>query len=295
MQPSKGKEAVKSQSVRMTLSFEDESPTTSIRVAVTKSARGSSSKNTDTDYVMAEKDGQRIEGEEVILSTQKRGARKFAMKSSLDDIDTMESLRRALRKPIQCSILEYLTASRPARNELQMITQKTRIPLGDEVQTASKPEVTTVAVSGVSVKAERAATVYLDGIEELPPDKFYIFGNGIVETILNDEIVLQGVSNNASEAIIIDEELVVPLGLDLDRSFLFETETSDGRKQKIFGVCHKAAIEVEGLSTLMPIFAVKDCSSEVLPWRTWLSHVHVVTIERSDGSQMSFIKCPDGG
>ncbi|GBG60937.1 hypothetical protein CBR_g16059 [Chara braunii] len=216
VRPSKEKEAAKSQSVRMTLPCEDEMPTTPIRVATTKSARASSSKKADTDYVMAEKDWQRIEGEEVILSPRKRGAHKFTMKSSLDDIDTVEPLRRALRQPMQYSILEYLAALRPTRDELQMITRKTHIPLVDEVQMTSKLEVPIVTVSGVSAKAKRAATVYLDGMKGVPPDKFYILGSGTVEIILNDEIVLQGVIDNDSGAVITDEELAVRLGLNLD-------------------------------------------------------------------------------
>ncbi|GBG77315.1 hypothetical protein CBR_g23644 [Chara braunii] len=132
VKPSEAKEPVRSQSIKIT--FEGDMATTPIRVAATKSARGSTSKKTDTDYVMAEKDGQRIDGEEVILSPRKRGVKKFLMKSSLDEIDTVEPLRRALRQPMQCYIFEYLAASKPARDELQMITRKTRIPLSEEVQ-----------------------------------------------------------------------------------------------------------------------------------------------------------------
>ncbi|GBG65638.1 hypothetical protein CBR_g51938 [Chara braunii] len=132
VKPSKGKEPVRSQSIKIT--FEGDMATTPIRVAATKSARGSTSKKADTDYVMAEKDRQRIDGEEVILSPRKRGVKKILMKSSLDEIDTVEPLRRALRQPMQCSILEYLAASKPARNELQMITWKTHIPLSEEAQ-----------------------------------------------------------------------------------------------------------------------------------------------------------------
>ncbi|GBG64303.1 hypothetical protein CBR_g41222 [Chara braunii] len=234
VRPSKGKEVARSQSVRMSLPSDDGASATPIRVAATKSARGSSSKKTDTDYVIAEKDGQRIEGEEVIFSPHKRGARKFTMKDTLDDIDTVEPLIRALRQPMQCTILEYLATSRPPRDELQMITRKTRIPLGDEVQMTFKPEVPSVAVSGVCAKAERAATMYLDGMEGVPPHKFYILGSGTVETILNDEIVLHGVIDNGSEVVIIDKELAVRLGMDLDRSYLFEIETVDERKQKEF-------------------------------------------------------------
>ncbi|GBG89603.1 hypothetical protein CBR_g49393 [Chara braunii] len=128
--PSKGKEPVRSQSIKIT--FEEDMSTTPIRVAATKSARGSTSKKTDTNYVMAKKDGQRIDGEEVILSPRKRGVKKFLTKSSLDEIETVEPLRRTLRQPMQCSILEYLAASKLARDELQMITWKTRIPLLEE-------------------------------------------------------------------------------------------------------------------------------------------------------------------
>ncbi|GBG88584.1 hypothetical protein CBR_g48053 [Chara braunii] len=146
VKPSKGKESVRSQSIKIT--FEGDMATTPIRVAATKSARGSTSKKTDTDYVMAEKDGQRVDGEEVILSPRKRGVKKFLMKSSLDEIDTVEPLRRALRQPMQCSILEYLAASKPARDELHMITRKARIPLSEEGQGAPKAEASTVAVTG---------------------------------------------------------------------------------------------------------------------------------------------------
>ncbi|GBG68203.1 hypothetical protein CBR_g2755 [Chara braunii] len=142
---------------------------------------------------------------------------------------------------------------------------------------------------------DKAAEIYLDGMEGVSPDKFYIIGTRIVKTILNDEIVLQGVIGNGSEVVIINEKITVRLGLNLDTSYLFEIETADGGKQKISGVCHKAAIEVEGLRVLMPVFAVRDCSSELLLGRTWLSHVHAVTLERLDGSQMLFIKHPDGG
>uniref|UniRef100_A0A388JN31 Uncharacterized protein n=1 Tax=Chara braunii TaxID=69332 RepID=A0A388JN31_CHABU len=289
---SRGMKSVRSQSIKIT--FEGDMATTPIRVAATKSARGSTSRKTDTDYVMAEKDGQRIDGEEVILSLRKRGVKKFLMKSSLDEIDTVEPLRRALRQPMQCSILEYLTASKPARDELQMITRKTRIPLSEEGQRALKAEASTVAATKVTARADRMATVLLDGMEGVPPDKFYILGSGAVETIINDGAVLDAVIDNGSEAVIIDEDLAVQVGLGLDRSCLFEIETADGRKQQITGVFHKAAIEVQGVRVTLPVFAVKNCSSDLLLGRTWLSHVHAVTIERPDGSQTLSIKKPDG-
>ncbi|GBG65263.1 hypothetical protein CBR_g50305 [Chara braunii] len=275
---SKGKEPVRSQSIKIT--FEGDMATTPIRVAATKSAGGSISKKTDTDYVMAEKDGgQRIDGEEVIFSPRKWGVKKFLMKSSLDEIDTVEPLRRALRQPMQCSILEYLAASKPARDELQMITRKTRVPLSEEAQGAPKAEASTVAVTGVPARADRMATVLLDGMEGVPPNKFYILGSGAVETIINDGAVLDAVIDNGSEAVIIDEDLAVQVGLDLDKSYLFEIRTADGRKQQITWVCHKATIEVQGVRVTLPVFAVKNCSSDLLLGRTWLSHVHAVTIE----------------
>ncbi|GBG67219.1 hypothetical protein CBR_g84882 [Chara braunii] len=255
---SKGMEPVRSQSIKIT--FEGDIATTPIRVAATKSARGSTSKKTDTDNVMAEKDRQRVDGEEVILSPRKRGVKKFLMKSSLDEIDTVEPLRRALRQPMQCSILEYLAASKPAHDELQMITRKTRIPLSE----APKAEASTVAVTGVTARADRMATVLLDGMEGVPPDKFYILGSGAVETIINDGAVLDDVIDNGSEAVIIDEDLAVQVGLGLDRSYLFEIEKGDGRKQQITGVCHNAAIEVQGVRVTLPVFSVKNCSSDLL-------------------------------
>ncbi|GBG93185.1 hypothetical protein CBR_g60206 [Chara braunii] len=292
VKPSEEKELVRSQSIKIT--FEGDIATTPIRVAATKSSRGSTSKKTDTDYVMTEKDRQRVDEEEVILSPRKRGVKKFLTKSSLDEIDTVEPVRRALRQPMQCFILEYLAASKPARDELQMITRKTRIPLSEEGQGAPKVEAPTVAVTGVTVTVDRMATALLDGMEGVPPDKFYILGSGAVETIINDGAILDVVIDNGNEAVIIDEDMAVQVGLGLDRSYLFEIETADGRKQQITGVCHKAAIEVQGVRVTLPVFAVKNCSSDLLLNRTWLSHVHAVTIERPDGSQTLSIRKPDG-
>ncbi|GBG75190.1 hypothetical protein CBR_g19703 [Chara braunii] len=193
-----------------------------------------------------------------------------------------------------CSILEYLAASKPARDELQMIMQKTRIPLSEEAQGGPKAEAPTIAVTGVTARADRMATVLLDGMEDVPPDKFYILGSGAVEAIINDGAVLDVVIDNGSEAIIIDKDLAVQVGLSLDRSYLFQIETADGRKQQITGVCHKAAIEVQGVRVTLPVLAVKNCSSDLLLGRTWLSHVHAVTIERPDGSHTLSIKKLDG-
>ncbi|GBG75196.1 hypothetical protein CBR_g19709 [Chara braunii] len=246
VKPSKGKALVRSQSIKIT--FEGDMATTPIRVAATKSARGSTSRKTDTDYVMAEKDGQRIDGEEVILSPRKREVKKFLMKSSLDDIDTV----------------------------------------------APKADAPTVAVSEVTARADCMATILLDGMEAVPPDKFYILGSGAVEAILNDGAVLDAVIENDSEAVIIDEDLAKQFGLGLDRSYIFEIEIADGRKQQITGVCHKAAIEVQGVRVTLPVFAVKNSSFDLLLGRTWLSHVHAVTIERPDGSQTLSIKKLDG-
>ncbi|GBG82215.1 hypothetical protein CBR_g34497, partial [Chara braunii] len=180
----------------------------------------------------------------------------------------------------------------PARDELQMIMRKTRIPLSE--MGPPKAEASTVTVTEVTARADRMATVLLDGMEGVPPDKFYILGSGAVETIINDGAVLDAVIDNGSEAVIIDEDLAVQVGLGLDRSYLFEIKTADGRKQQITGVCHKAAIEVQGVRVTLPVFAVKNCSSDLLLGRTWLSHVHVVTIERPDGSQTLSIRKPDG-
>ncbi|GBG90714.1 hypothetical protein CBR_g51223 [Chara braunii] len=215
VKPSKENESVRSQSIKIT--FEGDMATTPIRVAATKLARESTSKKTDTDYVMTEKDGQRVDGEEVILSPRRRGVKKFLMKSSLDTIDTVEPLRQTLPQPMQCSILEHLAASKPARDELQMITRKTRIPLSEEGQGAPKAEAPTVAVTGVIARADRMATVLLVGMEGVPPDKFYILGSGAVETIINDGAILDAVIDNDSETVIIDEDLAVQVGLGLDR------------------------------------------------------------------------------
>ncbi|GBG70324.1 hypothetical protein CBR_g6452 [Chara braunii] len=199
---------------------------------------------------------------------KQQGVKKLLMMSSLDEIDTVEPLRRAFRQPMQCSILEYLAASKLARDKLQMITRNTRIPLSEEVHVALKADAPTVALLEVTARADRMATVLLDGMEGVFPDKFYILGSGTVEAILNDGAVLDAVIDNGSEAVIIDEDLAEQVGQGLDRSYLFEIETTDGRKQQITGVCHKAAIEVQGVRVTLPVFAVKNCNSDLLLGRT---------------------------
>ncbi|GBG83429.1 hypothetical protein CBR_g37142 [Chara braunii] len=164
----------------------------------------------------------------------------------------------------------------------------------EETATMIRADAPTVALTGMTARADRMATVLLDGMEGVPPDKFYILGSGAVEAIINDGAVLDVVIDNGSEAVIIDEDLAVQVGLGLDRSYLFEIETADGRKQQINGVCHKAAIEVQGVRVSLPVFAVKNCCSDLLLGRTWLSHVHAVTIERPDGSQTLSIEKLDG-
>ncbi|GBG75116.1 hypothetical protein CBR_g19629 [Chara braunii] len=245
--------------------------------------------------VMVDKEGGKTEGEEGLLSPRKRGPKKFVMKSTQDDIDTAEPLRRALRQPMQCSIMEYLAASRAARDELQVITRKTCIPMGDEITGGPSIETPLVVVSGTMVeefvvREDRPVTVYLDGREGGTPNVFYVLGN----TVLNNQMTVQGVIDNGCEAIIIDDELAKRLKLDLDRTNKFEIETVDAKRQEVVGVCHKATIDVCGVRVRIPLLVVRDCSAEILLGRTWLSYVHVVNVEQPDGSRMLSIKHHDG-
>ncbi|GBG90061.1 hypothetical protein CBR_g50154 [Chara braunii] len=141
---------------------------------------------------------------------------------------------------MQCTLMEYLAASRAEWGKLQAMTRKTRIPLRDEILGGSATEPLVVAVSSVKteesiLKEDRTVTVYLDGREGVAHEKFYILGSGVLDTILNDHVTLQGVINNGCEAIIIDEELAKQLKFDLDRSYKFEIETADKKRQEVVG------------------------------------------------------------
>ncbi|GBG70349.1 hypothetical protein CBR_g6477 [Chara braunii] len=62
-------------------------------------------------------------------SPKKRGPKKFEMKCTLDEIDTVAPLRRTLMQPMHCTLLEYLAASKSAREELLSITRMVRVPI----------------------------------------------------------------------------------------------------------------------------------------------------------------------
>ncbi|GBG67719.1 hypothetical protein CBR_g847 [Chara braunii] len=202
----------------------------------------------------------------------------------------LESLFREDRELIQAWRSDFVERVKARNLSREGAKGKSAEDVTTEDKVTPKADAPTVAVSEVTARADRMATVLLDGMEGVPPDKFYIPGSGTVEAILNDGAVLDVVIDNDSEAVIIDEDLAEQVGMGLDRSYLLEIETVDGRKQQITWVCYKAAIEIQGVRVTMPVFAVKNCNSDLLLGRTWLSHVHAMMIERSDESQTLSIK-----
>ncbi|GBG81948.1 hypothetical protein CBR_g34131 [Chara braunii] len=222
-------------------------------------------------------------------SPRKKGPKKFEMKCTLDEIDTIAPLRRTLMQPMQCTLLEYLAASKSARDELLSITKKVRIPL------AGGPTVPGDGPAKEEVQSSRIT------MEELPTSffseeeakKFYVLGSGQLQAVVSGK-KMRALVDNGSESTVCRDSIARELGLEVDKGVSMSMVVEDNKLQLAEGVCHNSLIEVTGVEATIPIFSVKECSSELILGRTWLSVVHATTVDLPKGSQTLSIQSPDG-
>ncbi|GBG81255.1 hypothetical protein CBR_g31927 [Chara braunii] len=222
-------------------------------------------------------------------SPRKKGPKKFEMKCTLDEIDTVAPLRRTLMQPMQCTLLEYLATSKSARDELLSITKKVRILL------AGGPTVSGDGPAKEEVQSSRIT------MEELPVSffseeeikKFYVLESGQLQTVVGGK-KMRALVDNGCESTVCRDSIATELGLEVDRGVSMSMVVADNKLQPAEGVCHSPLIEVAGVEATVLIFSVKECSSELILGRTWLSAVHATTVDLPDGSQTVSIQSPNG-
>ncbi|GBG84265.1 hypothetical protein CBR_g38236 [Chara braunii] len=189
----------------------------------------------------------------------------------------------------ECTLLEYLAASKSVREELLNITRKVRVPL------AGGP---TVPVEGSTKEEVQASRITM---EELPADffsceeakKFYVLASGQLQTVVSGK-TMSVLVDNGSESTVCRDFIARELGLEIDRGVSMSMVVADNKLQPAEGVCHSPVIEVAGVEATVLIFSVKECSSELILGRTWLSAVHATTVDLPDGSYTLSIQNPDG-
>ncbi|GBG87467.1 hypothetical protein CBR_g45525 [Chara braunii] len=189
----------------------------------------------------------------------------------------------------ECTLLEYLAAGKSVKEELLSITRKVRVPL------VGGP---TVLVEGPAKEEVQASRMTM---EELPANffsgeeakKFYVLGSGQLQAVVSGK-EMRALVENGSESTVCRESITWELGLEIDRGVSMSMVVADNKLQPAEGVCHSPVIEVAGVETKVPIFSVKERSSELNLGRTWLSAVHATTVDLRDGSQTLSIQSPDG-
>ncbi|GBG64068.1 hypothetical protein CBR_g40514 [Chara braunii] len=210
-------------------------------------------------------------------SPRKKRPKKFEMKCTLDEIDTVAPLRRTLMQPMQCTLLEYLAASKSARNELLSITKKVRIPpAGRPTGPGDGPAKEEVQSSRITME-ELPASFFLEDEGK----KFYVLGSGQLQAVVSGK-KMRGLVDNGSESTVCRDSIAKELGLEVDRGVSMSMVVADNKLQPAEGVCHNPLIEVEGVEVTASIFSVKECSSELILGRTWLSAVHATTVDLPD-------------
>ncbi|GBG85253.1 hypothetical protein CBR_g39819 [Chara braunii] len=189
----------------------------------------------------------------------------------------------------ECTLLEYLAASKSVREELLSITRKVR------VQLAGGP---TVPVEGPTKEEVQASRITM---EELPVNffsgeeakKFYVLGSGQLQAVVSRK-KMRVLVDNGSKSTVCRDSIAQEMGLEIDRGVSMSMVVADNKLQPVEGVCHSPVIEVAGVEATVPIFSVKECSSELILGRTWLSAVHATTVDLPEGSQTLSIQSPDG-
>ncbi|GBG86174.1 hypothetical protein CBR_g41078, partial [Chara braunii] len=189
----------------------------------------------------------------------------------------------------ECTLLEYLAASKSAMEELLSITRKVRVPI------IGGPTVPVEAQAKEGVQTSRIT------LEELPANffsgeetkKFYVLGSGQLQAVVSGK-KMRALVDNGSKSTVCRDSIARELGLEIDRGVAMSMVVSDNKLQPAKGVCHSPMIEVAGVEVTVPIFSVKECSSKLILGRTWLSAVHATTVDLPDGSQTLSIQSPDG-
>ncbi|GBG80999.1 hypothetical protein CBR_g31555 [Chara braunii] len=184
---------------------------------------------------------------------------------------------------------EYLATNKSVREELLTITRKVRVQLAVastmQVEGPAKEE-----VQATRITMEELSANFFSGEEA---KKFYVLGSGQLQAVVSGK-KMRALVDNGSESTVCRDSIARELGLEIDRGVSMSMVVADNKLQPAEGVCHSPVIEVAGVEATVPIFSVKECSSELILGRTWLSAVHATTLDLPDESQTLSIQSPDG-
>ncbi|GBG83432.1 hypothetical protein CBR_g37145 [Chara braunii] len=267
------------------IKFEDTEDNGEVYVCTQGVGESSKGKKEDPDQPMTD---EQVESPKSPQSPRKRGAKKFHLKSSLDEVDLREPLRRAMDMPIPITLKEFITSCGPVRDELIGMMKKDKVPLAEAAASSeSKIETKTFVLAAEKGGIEHVETNDGGG------DYFYVLGSGKLNATVNG-IRMEIIVDDGSESTVCENKVVRKLGLEVDRSVAMTMVSANKLKQPALGVCHKANVIVAGVEATVPVFTVEHCSSELILGRTWLTRVNATTENKRDGSQTVTIDGPEG-
>ncbi|GBG67484.1 hypothetical protein CBR_g619 [Chara braunii] len=276
------------ESPRMRISsikFEDTKDNGEVYVCTQDVGESNKGKKEDQDQPMTD---EQVESPKSPQSPRKRGAKKFQLKSSLDEVDLREPLRRAMDMPIPITLKEFIASCGPARDELIGMMKKAKVPFG-ETAASSEPKIETKA----SILAAEKGRVEHEETNDDGGDYFYVLRSGKLNATVNG-IRMEAIVDDGSESTVCEDKVARKLGLEVDRSVAMTMVSANKLKQPALGVCHKAKVVVTGVEATLPVFTVEHCSSALILGRTWLTRVNATTENKRDGSQTVTIDGPEG-
>ncbi|GBG87749.1 hypothetical protein CBR_g45903 [Chara braunii] len=235
----------------------------------------SNEKKEDPDQPMTD---EQVESPKSPLSPRKRGPKKFQLKSTLDEVDLREPLRRAMDMPIPITLKEFIAECGPTRDELIGMMQKAKVPL---------PEAT--VAGGCKVEAKTFILTVEKGMEkdgetiEGENSYFYVLGSGKLNATVNG-VRMEAIVDDGSESTVCEDKVARKLGLEVDRSVAMTMVSANKLRQPALEGCHKARVVVAGVEATVPVFMAEHCSSQLILGRTWLTHVNATAENKRDGS-----------
>ncbi|GBG89266.1 hypothetical protein CBR_g48975 [Chara braunii] len=267
------------------IKFEETEDNDEVYVCTQGVGESSKGKKEDRDQPMTD---EQVESPKSPQSPRKKGAKKFHLKSSLDEVNLRGPLRRVMNMPIPITLKELIVSCGSARGELIEMMKKAKVPLA-EATASSEPKIemkTSVLV------AEKGEVGHVE-INDDGDDYFYVLGSGKLNAIVNG-IRMESIVDDGSESTVYEDKVTRKLGLEVDRSVAMTMVSANKLKQLALGVCHKAKVVAAGVGVTVPVFTVEHCSSELILGRTWLTRVNATTENKRDGSQTVTINGPDG-
>jgi hypothetical protein len=91
------------------------------------------------------------------------------------------------------------------------------------------------------------------------------------------------------------EQLDIPIDTNID----WTIDGYQGAKEyedtsQLIGVCHATKVSIGGVAAVIPVFVVKDSSTDLILGRPWSRYLRATFINEDDESYTCIIRSPDG-